>query len=164
MKAKGVSVKIPLESKNLRPHPHVSRCFLILNFFSAHLASNHIYLMNLADKFATFLIYSPEWKLLNTLWIQNRLDKKKKILADFYYVFKTNPRGLNLNFCNSIITVQFFLLLILLCFQDKSIQDYDIKLTYFLQTTHRQLKYLAISLQSPDEFSPKPHIKSASKA
>lgn len=90
--------------------------------------------------------------------------QKKKILADFYYVFKTNPRGLNLNFCNSIITVQFFLLLILLCFQDKSIQDYDIKLTYSLQTTHRQLKYLAISLQSPDEFSPKPHIKSASKA
>lgn len=91
-------------------------------------------------------------------------QKKKKILADFYYVFKTNPRGLNLNFCNSIITVQFFVLLILLCFQDKSIQDYDIKLTYSLQTTHRQLKYLAISLQSPDEFSPKPHIKSASKA
>lgn len=101
---------------------------------------------------------------LNTLWIQNRLDKKKKILVDFYYVFKTNPRGLNLNFCNSIITVQFFLLLILLCFQDKSIQDYDIKLTYSLQTTHRQLKYLAISLQSPDEFSPKPHMKSVSKA
>ena len=157
-------VKIPLESKNLRPHPHVSRCFLILNFFSADLASNHIYLMNLADKFATFLIYSPEWKLLNTLWIQNRVDNKNKILADFYYVFKTNQRGLNLNFCNSIITVQFFLLLILLCFQDKSIQDYDIKLTYSLQTTHRQLKYLAISLQSPHEFSPKPHIKSASKA
>lgn len=154
-------VKIPLESKNLRLRPHVSRCFLILNFFSADLASNHIYLMNPADKFAIFGIYSPEWKLLNTLWIQNRVDDKNKILADFYYVFKTNPRGLNLNVCSSIITVQFFLLLILPCFQDKSIQDYDIKLTYSL---HRQLKYLAISLQSPDEFSPKPHIKSASKA
>lgn len=78
LKAKGVYVKIPLEGKNLRPYPHVSRYFLILNFFFADLASSHMYLMNPADKSTNFWFHSPEWKLLITLRIQNRANAKSR--------------------------------------------------------------------------------------
>ena len=61
----------------LRLRPHVSRYFWIRNFFFADTASVHTYPENPAEESAKiFLIRTPEWKFLNTLWIRNRVDAK----------------------------------------------------------------------------------------
>ena len=46
------------------------------HLFFADSASVHTYPVNPADESTFFLIRSPEWKLLNTLWIRNRVDAK----------------------------------------------------------------------------------------
>ena len=60
----------------LSPRPHVSRYFWIRNFFFADTRSVHTYPENPAEESAIFLIRTPEWKFLNTLWIWNRVDAK----------------------------------------------------------------------------------------
>ena len=46
------------------------------HLFFADSNSVHTYSVNLADESTFFLIRYPEWKLLNTLWIRNRVDAK----------------------------------------------------------------------------------------
>ena len=51
---------------------HVSGYFWIRNLSFPDTASVHMHPVNPAYESATFLIRSPEWKFLNTLWIRNR--------------------------------------------------------------------------------------------
>ena len=62
----------------LRLRPHVSGYFWIRNFLFPDTASVHTYPVNPAYESATFWIRSPEWKLLNTLWIRNRVGAKPR--------------------------------------------------------------------------------------
>ena len=77
----------------LSRRPHVSRYFWIRNFFFADTASVHTYPENPAEKSANFLIRTPEWKFLNTLWIRNRVDAKSGYLF-FQWRNKIEPSSL----------------------------------------------------------------------
>ena len=61
---------------SFRPRPHVSGYFWIRNFFFPDTVSVHKYPVNPTDESATFLIRSPGWKFLKTLWIWNRVDAR----------------------------------------------------------------------------------------
>ena len=75
----------------LRPRPHVSRYFWIRNFFFADTPSVHMYPENPAEESANFLIRTPEWKFLNTLWIRNRMDAKSGHFFFFSDITRSSP-------------------------------------------------------------------------
>ena len=58
----------------LRPCPLGSGYFWIRNFFFPDTVFVHRYPVNPAYESATFLFCSPESRILNTLWIRNRVD------------------------------------------------------------------------------------------
>ena len=70
----------------LMPRPQISGYFWIRNFFFPDTASVHTYLVNPQYESATFWIRSPEWKFLNTLWIQNRVDAK----SGYFFIRRRN--------------------------------------------------------------------------
>ena len=59
------------------------------NFFFPHTASVHTYplAVNPAYESVTFWIRAPEWKFLNTLWIQNRVDAKCGYIYIYIYIY-----------------------------------------------------------------------------
>ena len=78
IKNKTFLVKMSFIGIKISPRSHVSGYFWIRNFFFPDTASVHTYPKNPAYESTTFLICSPEWKFLNTLWIQNRVDAKPR--------------------------------------------------------------------------------------
>ena len=63
----------------MRSRPHVSGYFWIRNFFFPDTDSVHTYPVNPTYESAIFWIRSPEWKVLNALWLLNRVDAKSDI-------------------------------------------------------------------------------------
>ena len=77
---------ISYQTMFLRPRPQISGYFWIRNSFFPDTASVHTYLVNPQYESATFWIRSPEWKFLNTLWIQNRVDAK----SGYFFIRRRN--------------------------------------------------------------------------